>query len=123
MNTIGLVMHTIMSPKVGLRVQHLGLFKALCLLVGWNSEMTPNKPWVHQVLPAAESLALKEDLIIWPPIVIVHNSSIGNSDPDERMIVTIDMLVTILRGKAPFHKEMLYFLLKFVCLGFLSHLF
>ncbi|KAL6341733.1 hypothetical protein AAG906_037977 [Vitis piasezkii] len=97
MNTIGLVMHTIMSPKVGLRVQHLGLFKALCLLMGWNSEVTPNKPWVHQVLPAAESLALKEDLIIWPPVVIVHNSSIGNSDPDERMIVTIDMLVTILR--------------------------
>ncbi|XP_034687202.1 uncharacterized protein LOC117915679 [Vitis riparia] len=97
MNTIGLVMHTIMSPKVGLRVQHLGLFKALCLLMGWNSEVTPNKPWAHQVLPAAESLALKEDLIIWPPVVIVHNSSIGNSDPDERMIVTIDMLVTILR--------------------------
>lgn len=102
-------MHTIMSSKVGLRVRHLGLFKALCLLMGWDSEVTPNKPWVHQALPVAESLALKEDLIIWPPVVIVHNSSIGNSNPDERMIVTNDMLETILRGKPPLHKECFIF--------------
>ena len=106
-------MHTIMFPKVGLRAQHLGLFKALCLLMGWNSEVTPNKPWVQQALPAAESLALKEDLIIWPPVVIVHNISIGNNNPDERIIVTIDKLETILRGKPHCIKKSFIFSSKF----------
>ena len=64
MGILGLVMHTIMSPKV---------------------------------LPAAESSALKENLINWPAVIIIHNSFIGNSDPDEQIIVTIDTLVTILR--------------------------
>ncbi|KAF8403236.1 hypothetical protein HHK36_011337 [Tetracentron sinense] len=97
-DTRRLVTHAYMSLKVGLRAQHLGYHKALCVLMGWNVAPLDNSMWVHRVLPNAESLALKEDLILWPPLVIIHNSSILNNDPDGRKMVTIDVLEAILRG-------------------------
>ncbi|KAF8403263.1 hypothetical protein HHK36_011364 [Tetracentron sinense] len=97
-DTRRLVTHAYMSLKVGLRAQHLGYHNALCVLMGWNVAPPDNSTWVHRVLPNAESLALKEDLILWPPLVIIHNSSILNNDPDGRKIVTIEALEAILRG-------------------------
>ncbi|KAK9280497.1 hypothetical protein L1049_014189 [Liquidambar formosana] len=90
-----LAMHTIKSLKIGFRAQHLGFHRALCVLRGWNSAVAPNSSWVR--LPDAQAVALKEDLVIWPPVVIIQNSSIGNNEPDERMIVTIEVLETMLR--------------------------
>ncbi|XP_057480395.1 uncharacterized protein LOC130767524 [Actinidia eriantha] len=85
-----------MAPKARLRAQHLGLHKALCSLMGWQSAEILNSQWVCQLLPDAETVAHKEDLIIWPPIVVVHNSSIRNTNPDAQ-IISIEMLESILR--------------------------
>jgi len=71
------------------------------MFMGWKSGcgMATNKSWVCEILSDAEALALKEDLIIWPPVVIIHNSSIQNKNPDERIIVSIEALHAILKGK------------------------
>ncbi|KAK3015861.1 hypothetical protein RJ639_006549, partial [Escallonia herrerae] len=96
-DTESLVVHAFTSPKIGLRSQHLGLHRALCVLMGWKSEMTPSGRWVRETLTDAETLALKEDLIIWPPVIIIHNSSIRNNNPGDRVIVSIKTLETMLR--------------------------
>lgn len=97
MDMNSLAMHVFNSLKVEFRPQHLGFHKALCVLMGWNNAVSPNS--FRLVLPKAEAWALKEDLVIWPPVVIIHNSSIGNKDPDKRTVVTLEALETILRGK------------------------
>jgi len=82
---------------VGLRAQHLGFHKAICSLMGWKNAEILNSQWVCQLLPDAETAALKEDLIIWPPFVVIQNSSMGNINPDGRVSVTVEMLEGILR--------------------------
>lgn len=90
-------MHAFGSTLPGLRSQHLGFHRALCLLMGWNSAAALNASWGCETLPDAEIMAIKEDLIIWPPVVIVHNSSIENSDPAHRFIVSSESLKDYLR--------------------------
>ncbi|KAL7202188.1 hypothetical protein ACSBR1_033792 [Camellia fascicularis] len=97
LDTKSLVMHACTAPKVGFRARHLGFHKAVCSLMGWKSAEILNSQWVHQVLPNAETVALKEDFIIWPPVVVIHNSSIGNINPDGRVIVSIEELEAILK--------------------------
>ncbi|XP_034704437.1 uncharacterized protein LOC117928614 [Vitis riparia] len=100
MDTQRLVTHAYMSHKFGLRADHLGLHKAICVLLGWNSIVPPDTiTWVPHVLPGDEALTQKEDLILWPPLVIIHNISISNSDPEEWKRVTIEALGAFLRGK------------------------
>lgn len=96
-DTRSLGMHAFKSLRVGLRAQHLGFHKALCVLMGWKSAVAPYTSWVDQVLPHAEASAVTDDLIIWPPTVIIQNRSIGCNDFNERITVTIEMLETILR--------------------------
>lgn len=76
-DTHRLVTHAYHSLKAGLRTEHLGLHKALCFLMGWNWLVAPDNSRLYQSRPVAEAKALKEDLILWPPIVIIHKSSIG----------------------------------------------
>lgn len=97
-DTLGLAMHTSTTQVTGFRAEHLGLHKALCILMGWNHDVGPNGTWVKQELLAADVLALREDLIIWPPVVIIHNSSIANAVPDERVILGVKEMQAILRG-------------------------
>ncbi|CAN4119471.1 unnamed protein product [Withania somnifera] len=92
-----LVRHALTSSKAGLRSQHLGLHKALCALMGWKSADAHKDSWVCEMLSNAETVALKEDLIIWPPVVIIHNSSITSSNPDQRVVVSSEELVSKLR--------------------------
>ncbi|KAJ0021415.1 hypothetical protein Pint_31950 [Pistacia integerrima] len=101
-DALSLAQHAFMSKTAGLRAEHLGFHRALCVLMGWNNAATPNGLWVPRVLPYAEALALKQDLIIWPPVVFVHNSSIANTNPDERIIATIEELESIIRGNLSF---------------------
>ncbi|XVF69118.1 hypothetical protein PTKIN_Ptkin11bG0055200 [Pterospermum kingtungense] len=91
-NTLSLVMHAFTSRSVGHRVDHLGFHKALCLLMGWSSMAASNGLWTPKTLPDAEALAMKEDLIVWPPAVILHNSSIATSNSDDRIIFSIEEL-------------------------------
>ena len=69
------------------------------MLLGWRDTSASDGLWVQQLLPAVEASNLKNDLIIWPPVVLIHNSSIAHSDPDKRVIVSIEGLKAILRGK------------------------
>lgn len=62
--------------------------------MGWNWHMTPDSSRAYQTRPATEAKALKEDLILWPPIIVVHNSSIGAKNK----IITIKRMEEILKG-------------------------
>ncbi|KAL4575280.1 hypothetical protein LXL04_022122 [Taraxacum kok-saghyz] len=100
MDTERLAMHAFMSRKVGLRAQHLALHKALCYMLGWNGVLPSNTiRWFPEPLSSSESLAQKEDLIIWPPVVVVHNVSIINNDSNGKGPTTLEELGQFLRGK------------------------
>ncbi|XP_054822104.1 LOW QUALITY PROTEIN: uncharacterized protein LOC129320600 [Prosopis cineraria] len=72
-----LIMHTYNSDNADLRVDHLGLHKALCVLMGWNYSKPPDNSKAYQFLPADEAAANRDDLILWPPMVIIHNTITG----------------------------------------------
>ncbi|XP_068662633.1 uncharacterized protein [Aristolochia californica] len=83
-NTHGLVTHAFSSLK-GLRTEHLGLHKALCIMLGWDSSVAPDISKRYQSMSAAEAASLREDLILWPPVVVIHNSSVQEILTSERM--------------------------------------
>ncbi|KAF5729425.1 hypothetical protein HS088_TW21G01590 [Tripterygium wilfordii] len=100
MDTKRLVTHAFMSHKVGLRAQHLGLQRAICVLMGWN--IVPPQDtvtWVPEVLSASDAWAQKEDLILWPPVVIIHNISMSNNNPERQKVLPIEQVETFLRGQ------------------------
>ncbi|KAK9725532.1 hypothetical protein RND81_05G151300 [Saponaria officinalis] len=72
-----LVMHAYNSDKADSRVEHLGLHRALCALMGWNCMRAPDNSRGYQFLPADEAAAFQDDLIMWPPTVIIHNTYTG----------------------------------------------
>ncbi|BAT94550.1 hypothetical protein LR48_Vigan02g180900 [Vigna angularis] len=100
MDTQRLVTHAFMSHKAGLRAKHMGLHKAICVLMGWDTVVPQDTvTWVPQVLPPAEALAQKEDLILWPPIVIIHNISMSDQNPQNWKVVSMETIEAFLRGK------------------------
>lgn len=99
LDTKSLVEHTFYSQKVGDRARHLGFHRALCMLMGWKNRTAGGRKWFCELLSDSEASSLKEDHIIWPPIVIIHNISLNSNDFDERVIVSIEELASILRGK------------------------
>lgn len=74
-DTQSLVMHTLQSKKTGLRAEHLGLCKAICCVMGWSHAVDPTGGKSYQNISVEEAKANNEDLILWPPAVIVHNVS------------------------------------------------
>lgn len=56
--------------------------------------------WVPEILPKEEAVVHKEDLIIWPPVIIVCNIFLSHSNPDKRRVVTIEALESFLRSKS-----------------------
>eukprot|EP01018_Ginkgo_biloba_P016937 Gb_40983 [translate_table: standard] len=97
-DTHSLVMHAFNSQKVGLRAEHLGLHKALCVLMGWNHAPPPDNARAYQSLPSPEATAMKEDLILWPPLVIIHNGSIGKKKDGCQEVISNVEVDEILRG-------------------------
>jgi len=94
-----LLTHSYHSLKAGLRTDHLGFHKALCVLNDWNWLVVPDTSNAYRRRIPSEIKALKEDLILWPPIVIIHNSSIGNkSKSNGPRVVSIENLMEILKG-------------------------
>ncbi|KAK9076905.1 hypothetical protein SSX86_005240 [Deinandra increscens subsp. villosa] len=74
-----LIMHTY-NPEKSTSDQvpdHLGLHKALCILMGWNYLMPPDNSKMYQRLSAEEIAAGRDDLIMWPPHVIIRNTITG----------------------------------------------
>jgi hypothetical protein len=70
-------MHTFNSDYADLRADHLGFHKALCVLMGWNHSKPPDNSKAYQYLSADEAEANQDDLITWPPLVIIHNTNTG----------------------------------------------
>ncbi|GAV79409.1 LOW QUALITY PROTEIN: hypothetical protein CFOL_v3_22874, partial [Cephalotus follicularis] len=94
-----LVTHAFMSHKVGLGAEHLGLHGAICVLLRWNTVVPHDTiTWVPYVLPDAEASAQKEDLILWPPLVVIHNISMSNNNPVVK-VVAIEGIEAFLRCK------------------------
>ncbi|GJN40635.1 hypothetical protein PR202_gb29881 [Eleusine coracana subsp. coracana] len=92
----GLVIHAYNPPNAESFVDHLGLHKALCVLMGWDYTKVPENSKAYQSLPPDLVQASREDLILWPPIVIIQNTAtgrkkdgrcegIGNKDMDKKM--------------------------------------
>nr|POE81498.1 hypothetical protein CFP56_29124 [Quercus suber] len=100
MDTQRLVTHAFMSHKVGLRSQHLGLHKAMCVLLGWNTVVPHDTiTWSPEALPNVEALAQKEDLILWLPLIVVHNISMSDSNPRKWKFVKVEEVDAFLREK------------------------
>ncbi|MED6216938.1 hypothetical protein PIB30_012666 [Stylosanthes scabra] len=100
MDTQRLVTHAFMSHKVGLRTKHLGLHRAICVLMGWDTIVPQDTvTWVPQILPHSEAMAQKEDLIIWPPITVIHNISMYDDNPQNWKVVSMETIESFLRGK------------------------
>uniref|UniRef100_A0A2P2JYE8 XS domain-containing protein n=1 Tax=Rhizophora mucronata TaxID=61149 RepID=A0A2P2JYE8_RHIMU len=98
-DTQRLVTHAFMSHKAGLRVQHLGLHKAICVMMGWNSYVSCDTiTWVPEVLPKVEALAQKENLILWPPVVVIRNISMSNDNPEQQKVIPLEGVRSFLRG-------------------------
>lgn len=93
-----LVMHTFMCQAVGLRSEHMGFHKALCVLIGWDSSYLPDTPWVPRQLSEAAASNLREGLIIWPPLVVIHNSSLEKPTSEERILISIEHVEEIIKG-------------------------
>ncbi|GLJ23462.1 hypothetical protein SUGI_0444210 [Cryptomeria japonica] len=72
-----LALHAYDSQKTNLLAEHRGLYKALCVFLGWNQNMPPDNSRSYQSLSLAEARANKENLILWPPLVIVQNARVG----------------------------------------------
>lgn len=72
-----LIMHTYNPDKADLLVDHLGLHKTLCVLMGWNYLKSPDNSKAYQLLPPDEAAANQDDLIMWPPMVIILNTNTG----------------------------------------------
>ncbi|MQM20308.1 hypothetical protein Taro_053325, partial [Colocasia esculenta] len=73
----GLIMHAYTSENNDMRADHLGLHKALCVLMGWSYEKAPDNSKAYQLLSADAAAGNRDDLILWPPTVIVHNTILG----------------------------------------------
>ena len=85
-----LVMHVFHSQNVDLRIDHLGFHKALCVLMGWNFEKAPETSKAYQSLPSETAVRNREDLILWPPMVIIHKKNgqfeaIGSKEIDGKL--------------------------------------
>ncbi|CAM8952356.1 unnamed protein product [Rhodiola kirilowii] len=95
-----LASHSLTCQKSGLRAQHLGLFKAICVTMGWNSDIDQDTAkWTPQVLPKVEALAQKEDLICWPPVFIVHTVSSLGKIHNAHKVLTTEELEAFFRSK------------------------
>lgn len=76
-DTHSLIMHAYNAPNPMLRSEHLGLYKALCVLMGWSYASPPDNEKSYQSFSAPEAMENNQDLILWPPLVIIQNASTG----------------------------------------------
>ena len=86
--TQSLISHTFQSRKRGLRAEHLGLCKALCTVLGRNSDMdSGGKTMTSQSLSVEDAKVNREDLILWPPVVLIHSISLRIVDGQHEDVV------------------------------------
>ncbi|KAL6548388.1 hypothetical protein OROGR_008809 [Orobanche gracilis] len=83
-DTHSLIMHAYTSDKADTVVDHLAFHKSLCILMGWNYLAPPDNLKTYQNLSADRAEANRDDLIMWPPSVLIHNT-IKEKGRDGRM--------------------------------------
>jgi hypothetical protein len=66
-------MHT-MPPNPVLRSEHLGLYKSFYVPLVWSYDSSPNHEESYQSFSEPEEMENNQDLILWPPLVIIHNA-------------------------------------------------
>ncbi|GER39200.1 DNA-directed RNA polymerase subunit beta [Striga asiatica] len=76
-DTHSLVMHAYSSENSDMLVDHLAFHKALCILMGWNYTMPPDNSRAYQNLSPERAQVNQDDLIMWPPSVLIHNTIWG----------------------------------------------
>jgi hypothetical protein len=64
-----LLNHAYHAKNLEHRADHLGLHKAVCVLMGWNYSVDPVHKNAYQSLSTANAEANQGDLILWPPTV------------------------------------------------------
>ncbi|CAA0832947.1 Unknown protein [Striga hermonthica] len=70
-------MHAYSSENEATLVDHLAFHKALCILMGWNYTIPPDNSRDYQNLSPNQAEANRDDLILWPPTVLIHNTITG----------------------------------------------
>ncbi|KAK6130283.1 hypothetical protein DH2020_035955 [Rehmannia glutinosa] len=76
-DTHSLIMHAYSSDNADSIVDHLAFHKALCVLMGWNYLIPPDNSKAYQKFSAADAEANLDDLIMWPPSILIHNTITG----------------------------------------------
>ncbi|KAL3648965.1 hypothetical protein CASFOL_005368 [Castilleja foliolosa] len=72
-----LIMHSYTSDNPKMILDHLAFHKALCVLMGWNYSTPPDNSKAYQNFSADRAEANRDDLIMWPPSVLVLNTITG----------------------------------------------
>ncbi|KAI4373081.1 hypothetical protein MLD38_011244 [Melastoma candidum] len=72
----GLAKHCLMSRRIGLKALHFAT-----------------------VLPQEEARAAREDLTLWPPIVVIHNISMVVDNSEDQKVINVNNIESFLRGK------------------------
>lgn len=101
-----LLSHAYDTCKAGLKTKHLGFHKALCVLMGWNWHVAPDTSKSHHSIPSEEVNAMRGDLMLWPPVVVIHNSSTGHEAKDtDAKIVSIEEIEGVLADIGVAHEK------------------
>ena len=98
-----LVMHAYNSESAGSLVDHLAFHKALCILMGWNYLTQPNNSKAYQNLSVNDAEANIDDLIVWPPTVLIHNTITGKNSEGRMEGLGNRAMDSMLRGIAHSH--------------------
>ena len=90
-------MHAYNALNLVLRSQHSTLYKELCVyMMGWSYVFPPDNDKSYQSFSTPKAMENNQDLILWPPLVIIHNAcsrkikdglsgGIGNREMDEQL--------------------------------------
>ncbi|KAF7042987.1 hypothetical protein CFC21_052454 [Triticum aestivum] len=91
MDLHALLNHSYNTRNPELRADHLGLHKAICVLMGWNYSIDPVNRKAYQTLSTADAEANQGDHILWPPTIIVENTYKSNNDGQKDAMTNKEM--------------------------------
>lgn len=86
-----LLNHSYNTKNPESRADHLGLHKAICVLMGWNYSVDPVHKKAYQTLSNADAEANRGDLILWPPTIIVENTYKSRNDGQKEAMSNNEM--------------------------------
>ncbi|KAL6654039.1 hypothetical protein ACP70R_007504 [Stipagrostis hirtigluma subsp. patula] len=86
-----LLNHAYHAKNAEHRADHLGLHKAICVLMGWNYSVDPVHKNAYQTLSTGDAEANQGDLILWPPTVIIENTYKSKNDGQKESMSNKEM--------------------------------